>query len=124
MIFDDNVYNLDVAAGRSHTIAPGGFWTYALQVQNDGPTTADLTVAASTSSSEGLSAEAQFIYAYHVVTSFVLSSSGFTFDDVAPGEVRTFGLRFQVPAGVPEGSIANALGEFVPGPRASPTISP
>jgi len=111
-IFGDNVYDFGPGELAKHTIAPGGTWTYALQVQNDGPTTTDLTVSASVSSTEGLTGQVQFFVGYYDVTSYVLSPSGLTFTDMAPGEVRTFALRFGVPADAPAGSYVNAFVGF------------
>jgi Neocarzinostatin family len=86
-IFGDNVYFPPQA--RSHPIAPGGYWTYALQAQNDGPDTDDITVGA-TVSQEGT----QFFYGFYDVTSQVRSQAGLVFHAMAPGEVRTFAIRF------------------------------
>ena len=98
---------------RSHAIEPGGYWTYAVQVQNDGLVTEDLIVTASTfTSSPGLPGDAQFFYGYFDLTSSVLGGSGLTFPDMAPGEVRTFAVRFHVPTDMPEGSFVQATVRF------------
>jgi hypothetical protein len=100
-IFGDNNVSL---LSWTHTIAPGGYWTYALQVQNDSNTTDDIDVSAG---GPGILGNVQFFYGYYDVTSYVLnrpSDSGLTFPDMAPGEVRTFAMRFHVPADAPEGA--------------------
>jgi hypothetical protein len=100
---------------RWHTIEPGGYWTFALQVQNDGLTTANLTVRASSSAFGGLPAEVRFFYAYSDITASVRSSSGYTFAGMAPGEVRTFALQFHVPADSAPGFQVNATIDFASG---------
>ncbi len=115
VISGDDIYNFGPGEVRTHTIAAGGFWTYALQVQNDGPTTADLTVRASTSSTDGFSPHVQFFFGYFDISSLVLGSSGFTFTNMAPGDVRTFALRFQAPTASTVGSTANAFVSFASG---------
>jgi hypothetical protein len=108
-ISGDNVYDFGPGETRQHTIVPGGTWTYALQVQNDGPATADLTVAASVLTNEGFPAPAQFFVGYYDVTSYALGTGGFTFHDVAPGDIETFALRFRVPADAPAGANVNSF---------------
>jgi len=95
-IYGDNVY-IPTVQQRTHTIAPGGYWTYALQVQNDGPNTDDITVRATNNG------EPQFFYGYFDVTSQV-TGPGLVFTAMAPGEVRTFALRFHVPVDAAEGT--------------------
>jgi len=95
-IYGDKVY-IPTVQQRTHTIAPGGYWTYALQVQNDGPNTDDITVRATNNG------EPQFFYGYFDVTSQV-TGPGLVFTAMAPGEVRTFALRFHVPVDAAEGT--------------------
>jgi hypothetical protein len=108
----DNVYS---GEARSHTIAPGTDWTYALQVQNDGPATGDVTVTATKFATLKLAAQVQFFVGFYDVTAAVLSHDGFTFTDLAPGEVGTFALRFRVPADGPVGSEADVNLTFIAG---------
>lgn len=112
VIFYDNEYNFTSSENvhRTHSIAPGGYWTYALQVQNDGLATADLTVTASPFTTGA--SQTQFFYGYYDVTSVVLGNSGLTFPAVAPGEVRTFALRLHAPADSAEGDEEMAFVSF------------
>ena len=115
VIFGDNMYLFNFVGqgeqSRSHAIAPGGSWTYALQVQNDGPVTEDLNVKATFV----FGAQPQFFVGYYDITSLVLSATGFTFSDMTPGEVRTFALRFRAPADAVEGFEAAVTPEFSSG---------
>ena len=131
VIFGDDAYHLGPplfeignvgSQHRSHAIEPGGYWTYAVQVQNDGLVTEDLIVTASTfTSSPGLPGDAQFFYGYFDLTSSVLGGSGLTFPDMAPGEVRTFAVRFHVPTDMPEGSLCRRQSDSCPAAQRSPT---
>jgi hypothetical protein len=116
VIFGDNVYGrLGPGENREHAITAGGFWTYALQVQNDGPATADLTVTASTDSTNGPLTQVQFFFGYFDITSSVVSSGGFTFRDMSPGEVHTFALQFHEPSDTELGAIGGAFVNFASG---------
>jgi hypothetical protein len=93
-IFFDDVYTLfSNPPVMSHAIDPGGIWVFAVQVQNDGDTTDDITVNGPAYSS-GIRTR-YFVGWYDV--SAAVGASGFTFHDVPPGEVITFGLRFEAP---------------------------
>ncbi len=108
VIFGDDVYGFSRAQSFSHTIAPGGTWTYALQVQNDGPDTDSITVSAA---DWGNRPDAQFFFGYFDVTSLV-RGTGLTFPDMAPGEVYTFALRFSAAPGTADGLISGLFVSF------------
>jgi hypothetical protein len=93
-IFFDDVYTLfSNPPVMSHAIDPGGIWVFAVQVQNDGDTTDDITVNGPAYSS-GI--RTRYVVGWYDVSAAV-GASGFTFHDVPPGEVITFGLRFEAP---------------------------
>jgi len=92
-ISGDNVYSPSAPGQRrNHAIEPDGYWTYALQVQNDGPNTDDITVYTTNN------AKPQFFFGYYDITSQVTAPGGLVFPAMAPGEVRTFAMRFHAPA--------------------------
>jgi len=93
-IFFDDVYTIiSNPPMMSHAIDPGGTWTFAVQVQNDGDSADDITITGAAPSS-GITG--QFFVGWFDVTS-AIGGPGFTFHDVRPGEVITFALRFQAP---------------------------
>jgi hypothetical protein len=93
-IFFDDVYTIaSNPPMMSHTIDPGGVWTFAVQVQNDGDVTDDITVTGA-APSYGITGR-YFLGWYDI--SAAIDNGGFTFRDVPPGEVITFALRFQAP---------------------------
>lgn len=85
---------------RVHTIEPGGKWTFALRVENDGLDTDEITV---TASPPALPGEVRYFVGYYDVTSNVLGS-GFTYSDMAPGEIRTLAVQFKVSSDADEDS--------------------
>ena len=97
-----------MAQTRVHAIAPGGKWVFALRVENDGLDTDDITV---TASPPGLPGEARYFIGYYDVTSYLVGS-GFTYPDMAPGEVRTLGVQFNVASDADEGSRHDSLVTF------------
>jgi hypothetical protein len=103
-VFFDDVYTLfSDPPVVSHAIDPGGIWVFAVQVQNDGDTTDDITVNGPAYST-GITT--RYIVGWSDVTA-AMGASGFTFHDVPPGEVITFGLRFEAP---PEASPGTSSG--------------
>jgi hypothetical protein len=104
-IFGDNVYIPPLI--RSHTIEPGGYWTYALQAQNDGPNTDDITVVAPNPDPGTV----QFFYGFYDVTSRV-TGPGLVFKAMAPGEVRTFAERFHAPDDAAAGTRLRTFVDF------------
>jgi hypothetical protein len=99
LILGDDVYNPTGASqSRNHAVAPGGRWTYTVQIQNDGPTTDDLTVSAPTPT-DGFSVK--YFLGYYDVTAAV-SGAGFTFTDVGAGAIRTIGVQIRAGVSTPE----------------------
>ena len=86
----DNVY-APLAQARGHTIAPDGYWTYAILVQNDGAVADDLTLQAQSATPAGF--EVQYFFGYFDVTSHV-AGSGFLLRDVQPGASQLVAVRF------------------------------
>ncbi len=96
-LFFDNVYEPIGSRGfrvhKSHTIAAGGTWTYALRIQNDGEVTDDFVVTAP----ENFSPFAlRFCVGYFDVTAEVIDG-GLTFADVDPGETLPLAVQFAAP---------------------------
>ena len=76
---------------RNHAIAPGGKWSYALRVQNDGEVSDDLVFSAPQPANG--SVRTRYFVGYYDVTTAV-NGSGFTFADVSPGETRSIAVQF------------------------------
>jgi hypothetical protein len=95
-IFGDDVYG-DVPQVQkvSHPIAPGGTWSWAVQVQNDGAHTDDFTVTAPVASGD---IAVRYFAGYFDITALV-TGAGFSFDGVAPGAVRRIAVQFTAAPG-------------------------
>jgi hypothetical protein len=101
----DNVYT-GGPTPYHHTIAPGGFWTFAILIQNDGDTAGDILLYDEPSVPSPFAV--QYFYGYFDVTSAV-QGSGLLFPSVAPGESRLFAVRFHAGPGTPVGAIAEVF---------------
>ena len=101
-LFYDNQYfpSVSDAPQRSHAIAPGGTWTFALIVQNDGDITDDLILSAPNVPTPPLAV--RFYVGYFDVTAAV-TGSGFTFHDFAPGQSFVFAVQFRADVEHPRG---------------------
>jgi hypothetical protein len=114
-LFFDNVYTLNPSA-YFHAITPGGFWTYAILVQNDGDSTDDMIVQAPPPGTAPF--DVQYFYGYYDVTALV-ESDGVLLPDVEPGGTRQLAVRFHADPASPNGAqfdifmriVAPALGE-------------
>jgi hypothetical protein len=98
VVFGNDVYS-STGSGETvtHPIAPGGSWSFAVQVQNDGARTDDINVtAASIRTSPDISV--RFFAGYFDVTSLV-NGAGFTFSGVPPGGVRRLPVQFKAVSG-------------------------
>jgi hypothetical protein len=102
-LLGDNVYSAFDTFGqrRSHAVNPGGTWTFAVRVENDGAVTDDIRV--SVGSTFG-SIPIRYSYGYFDIGAAVLGGGGFVFTGLAPGEARIFAVRFAAPADAPLGS--------------------
>jgi hypothetical protein len=100
VITGDGIYNLDGAGQtRIRAVAPGTKWTFAVQVENDGDVPDDITVTAPPGSPPFA---VRYFVSYFDITSQV-TGLGFTFTDVAPGQVWTFAVQFNVAPDAPLG---------------------
>jgi hypothetical protein len=93
-IFGNDVYN-STGSGQTvtHTITQGNDWSFAVQVQNDGARSDDITVtAASLASSPGVTV--RYFAGWFDVTSYV-TGAGFTFANVPPGGIRNLPVQFR-----------------------------
>jgi hypothetical protein len=99
-LFFHNVYTINPSTYR-HTIAPGGYWTFAILVQNDGDTTGDIRVVPGTVATSPF--DVQFFYGYYDVTSAMLNG-GLLLPAMAPGETRPIAVRFHADPGTPTGT--------------------
>ena len=112
-ITGDNIYNTNGdGQTRIRAVAPGVVWTFAVQLQNDGEVADDITVTAPPSSPPFT---VQYFVGYYDVTPYV-TGGGFTFTDVAPGQIWTFAVRFIVTADAPLESRADPLVTFSSAP--------
>ena len=111
VVFGDDVYNADGSGQRvSHGISPGRDWSFAVQVQNDGGRTENITVTAAPElSSSGISV--RYFAGWREVTSYV-TGAGFTFANVPPGEIRRLPVQFRAASGVPLDARARQLVTF------------
>jgi hypothetical protein len=111
-IFGDDVYNSDGSSGQTvtHAIGPGGNWSFAVQVQNDGERTDDITVTASPILSSP-DITVRYFAGWFNVTSYV-TGAGFTFADVPPGGIRRLPVQFKAGAGAPVDARSHQLVTF------------
>jgi len=89
--FFDNYYST-TGPGLRHAIVEGGYWTFAVLAQNDGPATTDITVHSRTRFATA-PFTVQYFYGYYDVTAGV-NGSGLLLPSVAPGESRLLAVRF------------------------------
>jgi hypothetical protein len=93
MLFFDNYYDPSFGGGWVHDIVDGK-WVFAVLVQNDGPTTTDITVHSRTRfATPPASFTIQYFSGYTDITADV-TGTGFVLPSVAPGESRLLGVRF------------------------------
>jgi hypothetical protein len=114
-IFGNDVYNSDGSSGQTvtHPIAPGADWSFAVQVQNDGERTDNITVtAAPILSSPNITV--RYFVGYFDVTSHV-TGTGFTFADVPPGEIRRLPVQFRASSSAPVDARSHQLVTFTAG---------
>jgi hypothetical protein len=111
-LFFNDVYDspsVFTSQSRNHAITAGGKWVYALRIQNDGTLTDDFVLkSAETIQPPGL-LSVRYIVGYYDITSLV-TGGGFTFANMAPGEVRNIGVQFRADPSAPaDTSTARAL---------------
>jgi hypothetical protein len=114
-IFGNDVYNSDGSHGQTvtHPIAPSGSWSFAVQVQNDGQRTDNITVtAAPILSSPDITV--RYFAGYFDVTSHV-TGTGFTFANVPAGGIRKLPVQFRANSGAPVDARSHQLVTFSAG---------
>jgi hypothetical protein len=106
MVFGDDVYGRFPPSDqiRKHTIAAGADWSFAVQVQNDGQRTDDITVTAS-AILQPPDIKVRYFAGWFDVTASV-TGTGFTFADVPPGGIRKLPVQFRASPGASVGSRA------------------
>jgi hypothetical protein len=110
VIFFDNKYDNEPPLGncceqqKNHAITPGGKWSYAVVVQNDGDDDDDFTVTGDAGPINFFTI--RYFVGYYDVTALV-TGSGFTFHGVAPGASRTMGVQFRATASAPAGDFTS-----------------
>jgi hypothetical protein len=101
----DNVYNPLLVGSpsqfRDHTIALGGKWVYAVEVQNDSPDADNILVRGSADPNPRF--HLRYFVGYYDVTS-EMEGAGFTFSNVAPGATRTVAVQFNATSAAVAGS--------------------
>jgi hypothetical protein len=114
-IFGNDVYNIDGADGQTawHPIAPGADWSFAVQVQNDGQRSENITVNAGPLSSSP-DINVRYFVGYFDVTSRV-TGAGFTFANVPPGEIRRLPVQFRASSGAPIDALSGQRVTFTAG---------
>ena len=98
-----------------HSISAGGFWTYAILVQNDGNSTGDVVVQASAPRAPF---DVQYFYGYYDVSA-VVEGSGLPLPTMSAGETRTLAVRFHADAGTTAGTSSEINLSAVPSPMLS-----
>jgi hypothetical protein len=108
-ITGNDIYNLDGSGQRRiRAVARGTTWSFAVQLENDRKVADDITVTAPPSSPPF---SVRYLVASFNVTSKV-TGGGFTFTDVAPGQIWTLGVQFNVAPDAPLESRADPLVTF------------
>jgi len=104
-LIGDNIYNKS-AGGQSvtHTIVPGGTWSFGLRMQNDGEATDDLRVKSAFKGDQG-SFSLRIFYGYYDVTAAVFGG-GLLLPDVPVGEDRAIAVQFRADAAVLSGDFS------------------
>jgi hypothetical protein len=82
----------------NHAIAPGGTWSFATRVQNDALGEDDITVTADPPLAPF---SVRYFVGYYDVTNEI-NGAGFTFENVAPGEIRRLAVQFRADPGAAE----------------------
>jgi hypothetical protein len=116
----DDVYNSN-ASGQTvpHGITPGHDWSFAVQVENDGGRTDDISVMAAVEMAHpGIAV--RYFAGWFDITAQVTQGRSFTFADVAPGAVRKLSVQFRASATVPVEAISRQRITFYVG--TPPTI--
>jgi hypothetical protein len=119
-VFGNDVYNTDgVGEKVVHPVAPGGSWSFAVQVENDGARTDDITVnAASILTSPDVSV--RYFAGWFDVTALV-NGDGFTFAGVPPGGIRRLPVQFKAVAGAHIDQRSHQVVRFTS--RTAPTVT-
>jgi Neocarzinostatin family len=108
-ITGNDIYNLNAdGQTRIRAVAPGVRWTFAVQFENDGEVADDITVTAPPSSPPFT---VRYFVSYFDITSQV-TGGGFTFTDVAPGQIWKLPVQFNVAPDAPLESRADPLVTF------------
>jgi hypothetical protein len=99
-IFFDDVYSPIASTTQlvQHAITPGGRWSYAVQIQNDGPVADDMTLRGSPSPENYF--KIRYFVGFYDVTASV-TGAGFTYRNMAAGEVRKLAVQFTALPDVP-----------------------
>jgi hypothetical protein len=87
---------------------PGGKWSYALRVQNDGAETADIAVQAQVPGGE---VAVRYFVGYTEVTAAV-NGTGYVFHDVAPGATMKIPVQFSASSAAKAGSETSLFVKF------------
>jgi hypothetical protein len=95
-----------------HSITAGGYWTYAVLVQNDGDSTGDIVVQASAPAAPF---DVQYFYGYYDVTAAV-EGSGLLLSAMPPGETRPLAVRFHADSGTMAAMSSEITLSAVPSP--------
>jgi hypothetical protein len=104
VLFFDNVYTT-TPGPYEHTIAPGGTWTFAVLVQNDGGA-GDLTVHAGSVTSPFTM---RYFIGYYDVTSVLTNGSGLTLSNMAPGASQLLAVQFTAAPAISPGATADTF---------------
>jgi hypothetical protein len=102
------------AQSATHPISSGSDWTFAVQVQNDGARTEDITVRAFRI---GVAPDitVRYFAGGFDVTAQVNGAGGFTFADVPPGATRKIPIQFRASAGASTGEQTKRVVAFTGG---------
>ena len=115
----NDIYN-NSGSGQtfSHSIVPGGKWSFAVRLQNDGEATDDLRVRFA----GGFADVVRYFVDYYDVTALV-NGPGFAFEDVPVGATRNMAVQFRAPDTAVSGNSANVRLRLTSNSRQSWTTS-
>ena len=105
----------------THPIALGSDWTFAVQVQNDGARTEDITVRAFRIGTAADITVRYFAGGFDV-TAQVNSTGGFTFADVPPGAIRKIPIQFRASPSASPGAQTKRVVTFTGGAPVSDAV--
>jgi hypothetical protein len=101
----DDIYNNLAGQTFGRTFAPGGSYTFALQVQNDGNATDDAIITAAKEPADAGHITTRYYVGYYDVTALV-EGAGVRIRNLAPGQVKGLAVKISVGPDADNGELA------------------